>query len=144
MAGPKEAELRALAEDIIARQPFSRWLGTEVLEIAPGKITMGFDIHDGLTQHLGMVHGGVVASLADMGIGFAAGPLIGEGAVTQEFKINYLRPGLGERLIVRAEVLTKGKNQCVVRSDVYAIKHGVEKLCAAAQGTMVRASAGKG
>lgn len=135
---------RVFAQDVLARQPFSMGLGTKIVKIAPGSVEMALPITDALTQHLGMVHGGVVASLADMGIGFAGGPLLGEGSVTSEFKINYLRPGIGDHLIVRAEVIGSGKTQAVVRADVYAVKEGEEKLCAAAQGTMTRAAEGKG
>lgn len=129
-----------MAQDILARQPFSIGLGTEILSIAPGEVEMSLPITDALKQHLGMVHGGVIASLADMGIGFAGGPLLGEGSVTSEFKINYLRPGVGDRLTVRAKVIGSGKSQSVVRADVFVIKDGEEKLCAAAQGTMTRAA----
>jgi uncharacterized protein (TIGR00369 family) len=57
--------------------------------------------------------------------------------VTSEYKINYLRPALGESLIARATVLYAGKSQAVCRCDVLAVTAGAEKLCATAQGTIV-------
>lgn len=58
--------------------------------------------------------------------------------MTSEFKINYLRPALGERLIARAQVVYAGKTHAVSRCDIYARRDGEEKLCACAQGTINR------
>ena len=60
--------------------------------------------------------------------------------VTSEFKINYVRPAVGERLIARASADAVSKTQAVCRCEVFAVKGGVEKLCALAQGTIVRLS----
>ena len=66
----------------------------------------------------------------------AMGRTLGVAVVTAEFKINYLRPAVGERLIARAEAVYTGKTQSVCRCDVFALKDGEEKLCAVAQGTI--------
>ena len=58
--------------------------------------------------------------------------------VTSEFKINYVRPAVGERLVVRARAEAVGKAQAVCRCEVVAVRNGVEKVCALAQGTIVR------
>jgi uncharacterized protein (TIGR00369 family) len=58
--------------------------------------------------------------------------------VTSEFKINYVRPAIGERLIARAEAVALSRSQVVCRCDVLAWRGGEEKLCAVAQGTIVR------
>ncbi|MDF3888254.1 PaaI family thioesterase, partial [Cupriavidus basilensis] len=62
--------------------------------------------------------------------------------VTSEYKINYLRPAIGEMLIARAECLSRGRQQAVVRCDVFVLKDGEEKLCAVAQGTIARMGEG--
>lgn len=59
-------------------------------------------------------------------------------ALTGEFKINYLRPGLGETLIARAEAKHAGSRQATCVCDVYAKNGGDEKLFAAALGTFVQ------
>jgi uncharacterized protein (TIGR00369 family) len=66
--------------------------------------------------------------------------------VTSEFKINYLRPAVGERLLARAEAVHHGKSQAVCRCEVFAVQGGQEKLCAVAQGTIAAlpAAAGQG
>ena len=58
--------------------------------------------------------------------------------VTSEYKINYLRPAIGERLVARAHADHVGKTQAVCRCEVFVLREGVEKLCAIAQGTIAR------
>lgn len=62
--------------------------------------------------------------------------------LTQEYKINYLRPSDGETLVARASVVSAGKRHVVCRCDVFAAgADGEEALCAAAQGTIVAVAA---
>jgi acyl-coenzyme A thioesterase PaaI-like protein len=58
--------------------------------------------------------------------------------VTSEYKLNYVRPALGARLVARAEAVAVSKSQAVCRCDVYAVRDGEEKQCAVAQGTIAR------
>ena len=56
--------------------------------------------------------------------------------ITIEFKINFLRPAVGERLRCRAHVLRAGKSIIVSESEVFALKDGEEKLVAKATETL--------
>jgi uncharacterized protein (TIGR00369 family) len=58
--------------------------------------------------------------------------------VTSEFKINYVRPAVGDYIVARANVAHTGRNQAVCRCDVFVGKDGRERLCAIAQGTIVK------
>ena len=91
-----------------------------------------------LLQQNGFAHGGVVSYLADNALTYAGGSALGLSVVTSEFKINYVRPAIGERLIARAEAVALSRSQVVCRCDVLAWRGGEEKLCAVAQGTIVR------
>lgn len=69
-----------------------------------------------------------------------AGGLVFEGApvAKSEFKINYLKPATGERLIACASIVHAGKNQVVCRGDVFvADADAAGTLCAVAQGPIV-------
>ena len=57
--------------------------------------------------------------------------------LTVEFKLNLISPADGELLRGRASVLKYGKTLTVCRSDVFVVKNGVEKLCAASQSTLI-------
>lgn len=122
---------------ILAAQPFSQLLGAELTRFAEGEAEIALEITEKLKQQNGFVHGGVLAYLADIALTFAGGSVL-QGVLTSEIKINYTRPGLGERLIARATVLSHGKTQAVCRCDIFAVAEGREKLCAAAQGTIAK------
>lgn len=126
---------RALLDDILARQPFSRALGARIVHVETGRVDFRLDLRPDHHQQHGFAHGGVIATLADNAISFAAGTVIGD-LVTVEFKLNYLRPGVGESLIARGVVLSHSPRQAVCRADIHAVSQGTEKLIAAAQGTL--------
>ncbi|GHH01954.1 PaaI family thioesterase [Pseudodonghicola xiamenensis] len=124
---------------VLAAQPFSQLVGAELTRFAPGEAEIALAITPSLKQQDGFVHGGVLAFLADNALTFAGGSVL-MGVLTSELKINYLRPGVGERLIARATVLSHGRSQAVCRCEIFALSDGVEKLCAAAQGTIAKVS----
>jgi uncharacterized protein (TIGR00369 family) len=131
-------ELLAIARQVLAAQPFSVLVGTEVTRYADGAVELRLPIGDMIKQQHGFVHGGVLAYLADNALTMAAGLAMGGGVLTAEMKINYLKPAVGDMLIARAWTLTAGRSQGVSRCDVFAVVDGVEKLCAAAQGTILK------
>ena len=131
------SDLMELGRKIFNDQPFSHQVGGEILRFETGVCEFALDLEKHHQQQHGFTHGGVLAYLADSALTFAGGSVLGD-VLTLEFKINYLRPGVGERLIARARVLSQGKRQAVVRCDIFAVNGGEEKLCAAAQGTIAK------
>ncbi|MDN3519137.1 PaaI family thioesterase [Aquisalimonas lutea] len=127
----------AFAEQVFNAQAFSQYLGARLESAAPGTAEISVAIGDNLKQHQGFAHGGVLCYLADNAITFAGGLGLGGDAVTSEFKINYLRPGIGTRLVARAEARSIGKRQATCQCDVYCVDGGEEKLCAVALGTVL-------
>ncbi len=131
--------LLAAGRKILSEQPFSVLLGAELLEFSPGHAILAVAMKQELKQQYGFAHGGVLSYLADNALTYAGGSALGgHGIVTSEFKINYLRPAVGERLIARADAVHTGKSQAVCRCDIFAVEDGREKLCATAQGTIAR------
>ncbi|QKV17206.1 PaaI family thioesterase [Oricola thermophila] len=120
---------------ILADQPFSALLGTELTRFDNQGAELRLALRNEHRQQHGFAHGGVVSYLADNALTFAGGSVLGD-AVTLEMKINYIRPAVGQVLVARAEVVSAGKMQAVCRCDVFAVKDGEERLCAAAQGTI--------
>ncbi|MBI5897850.1 MAG: PaaI family thioesterase [Rhodocyclales bacterium] len=130
-------DLLALGRRILAEQPFSVLLGAELTAFEPGRAELRLLVRHDLKQQYGFVHGGVLSYLADNALTYAGGSaLSGQGIVTSEFKINYLRPAIGDTLVARAQVVHAGKSQAVCRCDVFALAGTEEKLCATAQGTI--------
>jgi len=63
-------------------------------------------------------------------------PRRGKTVLTVEFKINFLRPALGDRLRCRSAILRQGRTLHVAESEVYARRDGNEKLVAKAMVTL--------
>lgn len=123
----------------LAAQPFSSLLGAELMEFTPATAVLQIVIKPELLQQHGFVHGGVISYLADNALTYAGGGALGPGGVvTSEFKINYVRPAVGESLLARASVIHAGKSQAVCRCDIFVRANAEDKLCATAQGTIVR------
>ncbi|MFT3955844.1 MAG: PaaI family thioesterase [Piscinibacter sp.] len=129
----------AMGREILAKQPFSMLLGAQLNALEPGRCELQVTIAEPLKQQHGFVHGGVLGYLADNALTFAGGTALRVPVLTGEFKINYVRPALGERLVARASAVHVGKTQAVCRCEVFAVGAAGEKLCALAQGTIVAA-----
>jgi len=126
----------AMGREVLASQPFSQLIGAELAALSPGRCELHVPITEVVKQQHGFVHGGVLSYAADNALTYAGGTALRVPVVTAEFKINYLRPAIGERLIARAHAVHTGKSQAVCRCDVFVVKDGEEKLCAVAQGTI--------
>jgi len=127
-----------LGREVLAQQAFSVLVGAELVALRPGHCELAVDVRDELKQQHGFAHGGVVSYLADNALTYAGGTAMQVPVVTSEFKINYVRPATGQRLVARADAVHVSKSQAVCRCDVFAITDGTEKLVAVAQGTIAR------
>ena len=125
-----------MGREVLAQQPFSVLIGAELAALSPGACELHVPVSEAVKQQHGFVHGGVVSYAADNALTYAGGTALRVPVVTAEFKINYLRPAVGERLIARAHAVHTGKSQSVCRCDVFVLEDGAEKLCAVAQGTI--------
>lgn len=129
-----------LGQAVLKQQPFSEMLGAKLTGFSRDQVELRLLMRPELLQQYGFAHGGVLAYLADNAMTFAGGAALMSPVVTAEMKLNYLRPATGSELIARAKVIGSGKTQAVTRCEVYALDDNVEKLCAAAQGTISRLS----
>ena len=127
-----------LGRDVLAQQPFSMLIGAELTALRPGHCQLELPMSDKVTQQDGFAHGGVVSYLADNALTYAGGTAMRVPVVTSEYKINFVRPALGERLIARADAVAVGRNQSVCRCEVFAASNGEERLIALAQGTIAK------
>ena len=127
---------------VLGEQPFSVLLGVELTVFEPGKAELRVPIGRNLMQQRGFVSGGVLSYLADNAITYAAGGVLGTDVLTVEFKINFIRPAIGEAVIARASTVSAGRTLAVARCDVYCLGEGRETLVAAAQGTITRVERG--
>jgi uncharacterized protein (TIGR00369 family) len=126
----------AMGREVLAKQSFSVLIGAELAALSTGQCELHVPVSEVVKQQHGFVHGGVLSYAADNALTYAGGTALRVPVVTSEFKINYLRPAIGDRLIARASAVHTGKTQAVCRCDVFVVQDGEEKLCAVAQGTI--------
>ncbi|MEJ6473168.1 PaaI family thioesterase [Pseudoalteromonas piscicida] len=124
-------------KEILSQQSFSLLLGAELDVYKTGIAELSLKIRDDLQQNNGFAHGGVVSYLADNCITFAGASVLGS-CVTSEYKVNYVRPAIGDILVARSNVLHSGKRQATCECKVYAKSGEEEKLVAVSLGTIIK------
>jgi uncharacterized protein (TIGR00369 family) len=89
-------------------------------------------------QQHGLIHAGVLATMADHTSGCVARGAVGpdQDVVTVEFKINFLRPAIADRLRCRTQVLRAGRMLVVCEAEVFAEKDSQEQLVSKAMVTL--------
>ncbi|APR80819.1 Phenylacetic acid degradation protein PaaD, thioesterase [Minicystis rosea] len=107
-------------------------LGVRLVDVGPGFCESVLDVAPRHLQQDRFVHAGVGATMGDHTAGGAAGTLVKpeETVLTVEFKINLLRPAIGQRLRARAQVLRHGRTLSVVESEIFARDGEKEQLVA--------------
>jgi uncharacterized protein (TIGR00369 family) len=125
-----------------AKQGIMKLLGAEVVEVAEGRCVIEVPYSDELTQQQRYFHGAVAGAIGDSAGGYAALTLAPEDreVLTVEYKINFLAPAWGEKMVARGEVITAGRRLFVCKAEVAAVSaEGEETPCAALQQTVATA-----
>ena len=136
-----------------AALPLFRLIGLEVVDMQPGRSVLTIRHRADLAQPIGILHGGVLATLVDTGIAYAVlasneiRPLIeaGGSVVAIDLRIKYFRPvaagrltcastvtRMGRRIIHGESIVTNEQDKEVARGDsIYgavrreeAVRHG--------------------
>lgn len=137
LQAPNE-EIKEKLEAIIAGTSFASLLGAKVLAASPGNVELAVDVKpEIMNQHHGFVHGAVLGFVADSACAWAAGSLAGD-VVTSEYKIHFLAPAVGSRVIGRGRVIKASSRIVVAQAEIFSVKNGTEKLVAIALGTLVK------
>ncbi|WP_315123712.1 PaaI family thioesterase [Comamonas antarctica] len=122
-------------------QGLMQTLGARLALVADGEVHIELPFSTRLSQQHGYVHAGAVTSVVDSACGYAAltrAPA-GHEVVTAEFKINFLRPALGERFTAVGKLENAGRQLAVCRGEVRSHASGQSgyKVVAMMQATMV-------
>ena len=110
---------------------FMTYNGLYIVDSKENYVKIGVDITDKSLNPYGIVHGGLIYTLADstMGIALATSGRMG---VTLNCNIEYLAPGTGKKLFADTEIVKDGKTIVVMRVKVVDEN---ETLIATATGT---------
>lgn len=118
--------LMARIHDSFNRQGLMATIGARVIRVDSGYVEIELPFSPALTQQHGYFHAAATAAIADTAGGYAALTLMGEtdDVLAVEFKINLLRPAVGDRLVACAQVVKPGRTLTICRIDVFAERLG--------------------
>lgn len=103
-----------MSEDIpykmLSLDPFSQWLGIEILEVKLGYCKLGMRIRSEMLNSMQKAHGGITYALADTAFGFATNTH-GRFSVSIETSINHIEAlQEGDYIIAETQLdITKNK-----------------------------------
>lgn len=103
------------------KQGFMRTVGAVLESAEPGTVTITCAHDDRLTQQQGLMHGGLIASLADVACGYAAMSVMpaGREVLTVEFKIHFLKPARTDSVVAVGTVIQSGRTLTVCEGTVF-------------------------
>jgi uncharacterized protein (TIGR00369 family) len=100
--------------------PFHRWLGLELVSVSDSGIVIALPWRDELVSNpaVGAAHGGVLASVIDLGGLYAVLAAGGSAQATADLRVDYHRPALAGRILARSRVVKLGKRLSVADTVV--------------------------
>jgi uncharacterized protein (TIGR00369 family) len=123
---------------IFKAAPFIANLGIELDTVNSGECTTSLRVLPHHLQQNGVIHAGVISTMADHTAGGAAASLMSadQHPLTAQFTINLLRTAKAPSLICRARVIKAGKSLSIAESEVFSVSDGVEIIVAKALVTL--------
>ena len=112
----------AEVEDFFSTElPFFYELGLKLESIEPGVGVVRFVYDERWTRPYEIINGATLMALADVAVyvGVFSRAGITPLAVTNELKMNFLRPAVGGDVLARAEILKMGRRVAYGSVDVY-------------------------
>jgi uncharacterized protein (TIGR00369 family) len=126
----------AIRDGVLPPPPMARLIGFRLCIAEPGRIVMELEPHESLENTIGLLHGATAAALLDTAMGCAISTMqpAGQGSVTLDLKLTYLRP-----LSVRSGTISaEGKLVKLGRQTSYAegfVRDGAGNLAVHATAT---------
>jgi uncharacterized protein (TIGR00369 family) len=123
----------------LLRQGLMQHLGTRLLAVASGEVTLALPYSERVTQQQGGFHGGAMGALADIAGGYAGLTVAPEGmeVTTVEYKINFLNAFQNGELHATGKVLKAGKRIIITMAEVtHVAPDGRRSPCAVMQQTL--------
>ncbi len=143
---PADPHFEARVRASFARLTLMQTLGARLTKVAPGEVEIDLPFRSDLTQQHGFLHAGIVTTIVDTACGYAAMSLMPANSevLTVEYKVNFVSPAKGSRIVGRGRVTKSGRTLTVCAGDVFAVSDGEEQLVATMLTTMMAMSERKG
>ena len=120
------ADINSLREKI-KTSPFTVLMDVEITACEDGYAELILPMREELKQHSGFTHGAVIGFLVDSACCWAAASKVGD-VVTAEYKLNFISPAVGAKLIGRGYVIKSTFSQVIARADVFSVNGTRETL----------------
>jgi uncharacterized protein (TIGR00369 family) len=116
----EHAALIASLRDRLQNSEFYRWAGVELIDASPGLVEVAFEAGPHHLNLQGLVHGGILATLADTAMGFAVRTVLQPGRrhVTVQLGIEFLSPGRPGRIVAHGRSVKIGSQLGFAEADV--------------------------
>ena len=105
----------------IARGPFHRWLGLEVVSVGDGEIEVRATWREEwvVNPDRGYTHGGILAALVDLTADWALVSRTGRGVPTIDMRVDYHRVAMPGDLVARGMLVKWGGQFAVAEAQVF-------------------------
>ncbi|MGH2596833.1 MAG: PaaI family thioesterase [Actinomycetota bacterium] len=99
---------------------FYRWAGIELVGAGSGEVEIAFEAGAQHVNLQGLVHGGMLATLADTAMGLAVRTVLDPGRrhVTVQLGIEFLSPGRPGRIVAHGRSVKVGRQLGFAEADV--------------------------
>jgi uncharacterized protein (TIGR00369 family) len=115
-----ELDIEADLRDRVARSAFHSWIGMELVAASPGRVEVALDAAEHHLNLQGLLHGGIIATLADTATGLAVRSMVPQGRrhVTVQLDVHYLSPGRPGRVTAVGTTVRVGTSIGYAEADV--------------------------
>jgi acyl-CoA thioesterase len=110
---------------MLSLDPFSQWLGIEILECEIGRCKVALTVRKEMLNSMQKAHGGITYSLADTAFGFAANTH-GKFAVSIETSINHIEAINEGDYLIAESTIEKVNNK--LGFNIIEVKRGNEMV----------------
>ena len=130
-----EKEIKERLISRVKTNPYINFLEIDFTEVEDGRVEARMPLHDEQRQYSGVIHGGVLAALADTVAGFAAYTMlpIDRDVLTADLNISFLRAAWGKELIAKGYVVKPGRHlhfcECEIYSDGKLVSKASGTFC---------------
>jgi len=117
--GLDERHLETL-RDRVSRSPFHLCVGLHLESVGDGTAELAMDLRPHHFNPQGIVHGGVIAAIADTSIGLALRSMLRPGLThrTAQLNVHFLSKGEGKKIIGRGRSLHLGQRMGYGEAEV--------------------------
>ena len=115
------------AENLLHNSPFHQFLGIQFEKYESGEVMLKIPFREEfiVNSELGIIHGGILASILDIAGHYAIFSVVGSKSPTLNLRIDYLSPATTSDLIVQGSVVRIGSSIGV--ADMKSISLGILK-----------------